>query len=197
MKSKEIGLIILAAGASTRLGRPKQLLKLNGETLLRRIARESLSSMCSPVVVVLGAEIEKSREEIRDPDIYAAENPEWSEGMGSSIRTGLKKLLSINESVKGVVLTVCDQPFVTGRIINDLVKTYEETRALIVASAYRETLGVPALFDGELFPELAALKDSGGAKQIINRFYDRTAGISFPAGAVDIDTQEDFEKLYH
>jgi molybdenum cofactor cytidylyltransferase len=195
MKQSEIGLIILAAGASARFGRPKQLLSFKGETLLRRIARESLSSVCRPVVVILGAEVDQSTDEIKDLNLHIIENPDWEEGMGSSIRSGVKKLLEIKDSTNGVLLAVCDQPFVTSRVINKLVKTFQKTEALIVASAYQETLGVPALFGKKLFPRLLELKGSGGAKQIINQFAAETIGISFPAGAIDIDTPRDFETL--
>ncbi|MGI8640369.1 MAG: nucleotidyltransferase family protein [Pyrinomonadaceae bacterium] len=195
-QSDEIGLIILAAGASVRFGSAKQLANFKGETLLRRIARESLASVCRPVVVVLGAEVNKSKNQVSDLDVHIIENPDWREGMGSSIKTGLNKLLKINESINGVVLTVCDQPFVTGEAIDKLVETYRSTPALIIASAYQETLGVPALFSRQLFPRLTELKGSGGAKQIIKQFQSETMGVSFPAGAVDIDTPEDFEKLH-
>ena len=195
-QSDEIGLIILAAGASVRFGSAKQLANFEGETLLRRIARESLASVCRPVVVVLGAEVNKSKNQVSDLDVQIIKNPDWREGMGSSIKTGLNKLLKINESINGVVLTVCDQPFVTGEAIDKLVETYRSTPALIIASAYQETLGVPALFSRQLFPRLTELKGSGGAKQIIKQFQSETMGVSFPAGAVDIDTPEDFEKLH-
>jgi len=195
-QSDEIGLIILAAGASVRFGSAKQLANFEGETLLRRIARESLASVCRPVVVVLGAEVNKSKNQVSDLDVQIIKNPDWREGMGSSIKTGLNKLLKINESINGVVLTVCDQPFVTGEAIDKLVETYRSTPALIIASAYQETLGVPALFNRQLFTRLTELKGSGGAKQIIKQFQSETMGVSFPAGAVDIDTPEDFEKLH-
>src|SRR5690349_780585 len=112
MEENKIGLIILAAGASTRLGTPKQILKFKGETLLRRIAREATSSVCRPVVVVLGCEFERLKCELTNLDVHIIENSEWEEGMASSIRAGIKKLLEINGSAEAVVLTVCDQPFV-------------------------------------------------------------------------------------
>lgn len=193
--SGEIGLIVLAAGSSSRLGTPKQLLKLKGETLLRRIAREALASECRPVVVVLGAEIENCTSQIKDFGVCIAENFEWKSGMGSSIKRGLEIILEINTSLDAVVLTVCDQPFVTKKVINDLIKTFRKTKALIVASAYQETLGVPSLFSKTLFPLLMDLKQSSGAKQIIRQFPAETQNISFPAGAIDIDTPQDAEKL--
>ena len=192
--SNNIGLIILAAGASLRLGSPKQLLEFQSETLLRRLAREALASECRPVAGVLGAQSDKCAAELKDLDVDVAENAKWKSGMGSSIKTGLDKILEINESIDAVVLTVCDQPFVTKNVINALIETYRQTKASIVASAYRETLGVPALFDKKLFPLLRELKE-GGAKQIIRQFSAEAKSVSFPAGAIDIDTAEDFAKL--
>lgn len=191
----KIGLIILAAGASVRLGTPKQLLNFRGETLLRRIARESLASRCRPVVVVFGAEIDKFTTELKDLDVFIAKNPSWKSGMGSSVKAGLEKLLEIKKSAEAVVLTVCDQPFVTKQVINELVKTYRTTQAPIIASAYQETLGVPALFSKKLFPRLSELENSGGAKQIIRQFQAETKSLPFPAGAIDIDTPQDFAKF--
>lgn len=193
-RKNEIGLVILAAGASVRLGTPKQLLRFRGETLLRRIARESLASCCRPVVIVLSDEADKFRSELKDLDVSITENSDWKEGMGSSVKTGLEKLLEIKSSLKGVVITVCDQPFVTAETIDELVETYQKTEALIVASEYQSTLGVPALFGKELFSRLQNLK-SGGAKQIINQFRVETISLPFPDGAIDVDTPDDYARL--
>jgi molybdenum cofactor cytidylyltransferase len=195
MKQKEIGLIILAAGGSTRLGTPKQLLEFKGETLLRRIARESLASICRPVLVVLGAQADEIKNELNGLDVYIAENSNWRDGMGSSIKTGLEKLPAIENAIAGVVLTTCDQPFVTSATINKLVETYRKAETRIIASAYQKTLGVPALFSKEIFPLLKELPSSNGAKQIIKQFQSEIIGVSFPEGAIDIDTKEDYEAL--
>jgi len=191
----EIGLIILAAGASVRLGTPKQLLNFRGETLLRRIARESLESVCRPIVAVFGHEAQNFSGEIKDLDVHAVENSDWKTGMGSSIKAGLKKLLEIKNSSEGALITVCDQPFVTAATINELVETYQKTEALIVASEYQKTLGVPALFDKEIFDYLQNIKNGGGAKQIINQFLADTVSFPFPDGAIDVDTPDDYARL--
>lgn len=194
MAQNEIGLIILAAGASIRLGKPKQLLNFKGKTLLRRIACESLASVCRPVIVVLGANGERFKDELKDYDVYIARNSHWEEGMGSSIQVGLRKLLEINKAVSGVIIAVCDQPFVTSEVINKLFETFEETKAPIIASAYQETQGVPALFSAKLFPQLLDLK-SGGAQKIINQYKSETVGVPFEKGAIDIDTPQDYEEI--
>jgi molybdenum cofactor cytidylyltransferase len=189
------GLIILAAGASVRLGAPKQLLSFKGETLLWRVVRQSLESVCQPVVVVLGKDAEKFKDHLGEFNVSSAYNDEWEKGMGTSIKTGIEKLLEIDRETEGAVLTVCDQPFVTSEIINQLAENFYREKSLIVASAYAETLGVPALFSRELFSELTNLKNKGGAKEIIARFSDEVAAVDFPEGAIDIDTMEDFRCL--
>jgi molybdenum cofactor cytidylyltransferase len=107
----------------------------------------------------------------------------------------MEKLLEIDEEIAGAIITVCDQPFVTNDVINGLVKNFNESQALIVASRYAETLGVPALFSRRLFSDLMALKNSGGAKDLIKRFSAETVAINFSEGAIDIDTPEDFHCL--
>ncbi len=190
----EIGLIILAAGASVRLGTPKQLLKFRGETLLRRIARESLASVCRPIVDVFGHDADKFNDELKDLDVQTIENADWKSGMGGSIKTGLKKLLEMKNSCAGAVITVCDQPFVTAATINDLVKIHQKKETLIVASEYEKTLGVPALFDRKIFVNLQNM-ENGGAKQIINQFSAETISFPFPDGAFDVDTPDDYARL--
>jgi len=194
-QNQNIGLIILAAGASVRYGAAKQFLMFNGETFLRRIVRESVSSVCQPIVAVFGADAQNLSRHVEQFDVYTIQNEDWEKGMRTSISVGIEKLVEIDEKTSGAVVTVCDQPFVTEHIINRLVQTYDESQALIVASSYAEALGVPALFSRRLFPELMALKNSGGAKELIKRFIADTIAIDFSEGAIDIDTGEDFHRL--
>ena len=191
----EIGLILLAAGASRRLGKPKQMLRFQGETLLERAAKTALDSCCCPVVVVLGASRQKLKPQINEFELEIVENDEWESGMGTSIKVGLKKLTEIQPDVAGAVLMVCDQPFVSGELIAELVENFRATDSLIVASAYGETLGVPALFSRRLFSELFALEADSGAKKIIYRHLKNVVKIDFEAGATDIDTEADYLNL--
>ncbi len=193
--NQNIGLIILAAGASLRYGASKQFLSFNGETFLRRIVSESVESVCQPIVAVFGADAQNLSRHIDEFAVHTIQNKNWKKGMGTSISVGMGKLLEIDEGVAGAVITVCDQPFVTSDVINGLVQNFNESQALIVASRYAETLGVPALFSRRLFSDLRALKNSGGAKELIKRFSAETAAIDFSEGAIDIDTPEDFQRL--
>ena len=191
----KIGLLLLAAGASVRMGKPKQQLDFRGKTLLQNAIQSALDSVCRPIVVVLGSNADIFKSEIKDFDVRIAENTDWQNGMNSSIKCGLEKILDLDNQVKGVLIMVCDQPLITAEIINQLVETQQVTGSLVVASKYVETLGVPALFSHHLFPELFNLKDSGGAKKIIEKFKSQTSEVFFPDGEFDIDTLEDYQKL--
>ncbi len=186
-----ISVIVLAAGGSSRLGVPKQLLEFRGETLVRRAAKAALESVCDRVVVVVGNHAQQMRQEIGDLPVCVVENENWQAGISSSIRTGLEQI----RSPGGVVITLCDQPLMTSAVLNELISTHCKTRRAIVASTYGTTRGVPAFFAPELFNELASLTKDEGARQIIASHPEKVATIEFPQGAVDIDTPEDRERL--
>lgn len=195
-----VGVILLAAGASSRMGEPKQLLRYGGETLLGRALRAALESPCRPVVVVLGARAEALRAEVEGQGVLVITNEAWAEGMGSSIRAGLGALrAATSEAAEAAVVLLCDQPFVTSDIIARLVEAYRARRALLVASAYEsrgeQPLGAPALFSRALFPELMALDGAEGAKRIIQRHAADAVCVAAQAAAFDIDTPADYRAL--
>lgn len=191
-------MIILAAGSSSRLGRPKQLLKLDGETLIRRAAQTALASICRPVVVVLGAHARNIKPHLTGLRIATVTNRQWELGMGSSIKTGLQTLAAVEaiegQKTNGVLLMLADQPLVTPVFLNELALSYM-LHGRIVASSYNDTLGVPAVFDKRYHGELCNLSPNGGAKGLIQNHADEVDAIKFPDGAVDIDTEDDYKKL--
>ncbi|HEX9927422.1 MAG TPA: nucleotidyltransferase family protein [Pyrinomonadaceae bacterium] len=194
---QKIGIIILAAGASTRMnGKPKQLLEFEGKTLLRRAAETALSSGLRPVAVVLGANAEKLQTEIKDLPVHPAINENWASGMGGSIKTGLSVLLAENMDTEAAILMLCDQPFVTAETLNRLVETFQKTKKPIAACQYAETLGVPALFTREMFAELSDLQGDAGAKAVIRKHAAEVAKTPAPEAAFDVDTQADFQNLF-
>lgn len=195
MNSSSMSLMILAAGASTRMGTPKQLLAYRGCTLIRHIAEVAITSVCQPIAVVLGANAERIKPEVSQLPIQIVENPLWEEGMSSSIRVGLKALLAMNPNLDAVVISLCDQPLVSSQTLNQLIETYHVTGNPIIASEYSETVGVPALFNHHLFSELMALKSTEGAKKLIKKHINRVFSVPFPEGAIDIDTPNDYERL--
>lgn len=191
------GLIILAAGSSSRLGSPKQNLVYRGQTLLQRAIQTALTSVCHEnVVVVLGANEGEIRPSISDELVYITYNPHWQEGMASSIRLGITELLRIEPNITAAILMLCDQPFVDPLLIHQLTEKREDTDHRIIACTYRDTLGVPVLFDAAYFPRLLMLQGKEGAKTLIRDFPNDVATIAFPLGAIDIDTIEDYERLH-
>ncbi|HEY9675597.1 MAG TPA: nucleotidyltransferase family protein [Waterburya sp.] len=195
MNSSTVGLIILAAGASSRMGTPKQLLSYQGRSFIRHMAEVAIASVCQPIAVVLGANAQRIKPEISELPIQIVENQQWAEGMSTSIRVGLEALLAVNQNLEAVVIALCDQPFVSSQTLDQIVEAYHFTGKPIIASEYAGTLGVPALFSRLLFYELMALKSTEGAKQLIKRHIDEVFSIPFADGAIDIDTPEDYEQL--
>jgi molybdenum cofactor cytidylyltransferase len=193
--SKTIGAVIVAAGSSSRLGQPKQLLRFKGESLVHHIVVAARQAGCSPVIVVIGSNSEKVTGELRSTNAVIVENENWQCGIGSSIRAGVRRLVDHAPELDAIVLLVCDQPGVNADTIRNLINLRETTKKSIVASRYAETLGVPALFDRSLFDELLSLGNEAGAKSIILRNRECVAQLAFPEGAIDIDTWEDWENL--
>jgi len=194
MQADSVGIILLAAGASARLGKPKQLLNFRGETLLRRSAKVALAASAR-VVVTLGARIEILRTEVEDLPVEIVQNTGWESGMSGSIKVGLHQLLDDAVQPSAVIVMVCDQPFVTAGLLEKIIAKFHETGSLIVACAYQNTLGTPALFHQNLFPELLALDARTGAKRLIKKYRSATTAIAFPEGAFDVDTPGDYENL--
>ena len=190
------GIIILAAGSSSRFGSPKQNLVYQGKTLLQRAIQTALTSACCDcAVVVLGANEGQIRPNISDQQINIIYNPDWQEGMASSIRLGIAQLLYLEPLVTSAILMLCDQPFVDPLLLYQLTARKTENDAGIIACEYKNTLGVPALFDKKYFLQLMKLTGSEGAKTVINANPDDVMSVPFSLGAIDIDTIEDFERL--
>lgn len=185
------GVVILAAGSSSRLGRPKQLVEFRGKTLLRHAAETALSLQCGPVVVVLGAGSPDVSGTLQGLDLLIVENPGWREGMASSIREGLTGLINCFPETDGALITLCDLPLITAGAFRQLI----QSPSLIAAAAYKDTLGVPAWFDRTLFPELLALRGAQGAKAILNRYKAWVSAVAIPEAGVDIDTLSDIAAL--
>lgn len=192
-----IGIVILAASASTRLGTPKQLLPYRGQSLLRHTTEAAIASGCRPIVVVLGAQVERLEMEVQQLPVHVVENKRWAEGMSSSIQTGLTVLQSIHPSVEAVVMLLCDQPYVSSLLVQQLIAVHYRTGKLIVASEYADTVGVPALFSHVLFPVLMTLQADRGARYVIQTRDQAIACVPFPLGAIDIDTPSDYEQFMH
>ncbi len=191
----QIEMLILAAGASKRLGQPKQFIIYKGETLIRRIVKEALEADLGPVTVVAGHQHDKVKEEINDLEADVFYNKEWKEGLGASIRNGLKYVLSKNPDTNALILSAVDQPFVNADHLRKLADTYDPARNMIVASAYGGTFGVPVLVDSFYFDELKQLKGDEGGKKIFANYIKDIIEIPFIEGSIDIDEKEDLDAL--
>jgi molybdenum cofactor cytidylyltransferase len=144
---------------------------------------------------VLGSNAELIDKVVKTKTDYTVYNTEWEEGMASSIRYGLRYLLSINPSAEAVIFMVCDQPYVTAALLNDLINTYLTTGKIIVASSYQNTIGNPALFHKTIFPQLLQLQGDTGARMIMQQNLNDVARVEFAKGNIDIDTMEEYEAL--
>ena len=187
--------IILAAGSSGRLGRPKQLLPFKNKPLLQYLIDEAKNTLADTVIVVLGANAEIIKNELQTDNIHIAINENWKEGMSSSIRCGINELQTTNPAVDAALLMVCDQPFVTTALLNELIVSHRNTKKHIVTCSYDETTGPPALFDKILFPELLQLEGDAGARKIVQQNTDEVVSVPFSKGVIDIDTATDYQNL--
>jgi molybdenum cofactor cytidylyltransferase len=190
-----IGAILLAAGSSSRMGQSKQLLQINGESLLRSSVNIVLEAGLKNVVVVLGSNAEAHHNLIEHLPIQIITNADWKKGMGNSLKTGVIHLLQSNTPLHAVIILVCDQPLLTSGHLKKLIDKFHDTKNQIIASQYNNTLGVPALFDQSLFPELKNCVDEQGAKKIIQQHKHLVNAIDFPGGEIDLDTLEDYNQF--
>ncbi len=193
----KISSLILAAGSSSRLGSPKQLVEYQGEMLVSKITRVALA-VTEEVLVVLGANEKLIRPELNNllqentSRLQIKTNPEWHKGMGNSISFGVQAL---SEKSDAILILLCDQPFVKQGIMQKMLQLFANQHHSIVACKYANQLGVPILFDKKYFPRLIQLDGDSGAKAILKDYRDEIISIDFPEGIYDIDTQEDINKL--
>lgn len=188
------GVILLAAGSSSRLGRPKQLLNYQEKTLIQHSIEAALDSAANDLVVVLGSNSELIQTGIESKEVPVLVHEHWEEGMSSSMQCGLRYLIETSQ-VEQVILMLCDQPYVNKGLLDQLMHEKKDSGKGIVACSYAGTVGVPALFDQHYFQELLALKGTEGAKKVILNHQEDTFLVDFPLGAIDLDTEEDVQKF--
>jgi molybdenum cofactor cytidylyltransferase len=187
-----IGVVLLAAGGSSRLGTPKQLLSVGTDTLLGHAARTALASRARRVLVVVGAHADACRQALVGLPVELVVHPDWADGQASSLRAGLTQLRTTGVSPAAAIVMLCDQPWVSPALLDTLIDRYLATAAPVVASRYANgVVGPPALFDGPLFGELEALRGDVGAKRVIVAHAAEAETVPFPAGGTDIDTEAD------
>lgn len=187
-------IIILAAGASSRMQQPKQLLPFGNEFLLTHTIKEAQKSTL-PVIVVLGANANEIEQEIKNLEVEIVTNNNWEKGLSSSIKAGLKKAIANFKEIKNCILAVCDQPFISSLLFLELLDEKDRSGKNIVASAYADTLGTPSLFDKKYFPELLQMEGDHGAKTLLKKYASDVASVKFEKGRFDVDTKKDYEEF--
>ena len=185
--------IILAAGESRRLGRPKQLLDIYGEPAIRRVARIARLSDLDKVTVVLGSFSDRMQPLLIDLAVDVLLNPDFASGQASSLRVGLE---SVTEDFSAVLFLLGDQPTMEPAAINAVLEIWRRERPPIVQARYRGTLGHPVLFARSRFPELAEVKGDLGAREVIRRHLAVIRYVEIDQDAPpDLDTEADYQRL--
>lgn len=189
------GAVILAAGASTRLGAPKQLLDFRGKPLLQHILDQAQPLPLAVSVLVLGAQAVEIRSAVSPGQFRVAVNEQWQEGVAGSIRLAVMEALAVRPDLENLLFLLSDQPFVTTQILSELLDLQSRTNSSIAACRYGDVLGVPAVFSKKWFPELLLLQGDSGAGLLIRQYAGEVAVLPFEPGAVDVDTEEDYRRL--
>ena len=192
MVKNKYAILILAAGTSTRLGRPKQLVNWNGTTLLNHTIDQANRVKNSDVFVTLGGHQNEVRDSIVH-DILIFTNPNWKEGMGSTISYTVDKVAK--SGYEGIILSVCDQPYISHHIFSDLIEAFELGNGSIIMSKYKTSSGPPTLFSKRHFSALSNLKGDEGAKKVVKNNISHLAQIDFYQAHIDIDTENDLKQL--
>jgi molybdenum cofactor cytidylyltransferase len=190
-----VAAVVLAAGGSTRMGSPKQLLLLDGESLVHRAAKTALASRCAAVFVVVGAHAAAVTREVDGLALTVGKNRRWRDGIGSSISIGVEALAAAQPTFAAALITLADQPGVTPELLDRLVAASETAPTGLVACEYAGTVGVPALFGARYFCALCELNEDRGAKGVLSAHANVVVRIPFPPAAIDIDTRDDYERV--
>lgn len=191
-----LGAILLAAGASTRMGAVKQLLPWKGSTLLEHAMTQLMNSEADRVVVVLGANEHKIREKISFEEMEVAVNSEWEKGMASSIASGLRLLLEKEPNLQSVLIALSDQPLLDLKYYNKLINKKIKNENTIIASSYSDQNGVPAVFGRMHFDNLLNLKGQKGARALLRGGVAEVISLTAGNLAVDLDTREKYDRIY-
>jgi molybdenum cofactor cytidylyltransferase len=194
-KYHDQAIVLLAAGSSSRMGTPKQMLIVNGRTMLQQAVNSAIASLIPNIIVVLGANAEQHDGIIKERAVMTIINKDWEKGMGSSLKAGLKKAISQYPTVQAVMVLVCDQPLLSSVHINKLATEYHKTQPMAIASRYNGINGVPAIFDRSIFSSLMMLKDESGAREVLKKLENNLITIPFEGGEIDLDTPDDYKNF--
>jgi molybdenum cofactor cytidylyltransferase len=188
------GALILAAGGATRFGGAKQLLEIDGETLIDRACKTALAAGCEPVLRVLGARADEILERPELQGVTTLVHDYWQEGMGGSLAAGICRLLEIEPECDAVFILLADQPLVSRGLLETMLPLLEEYFSMVICD-YGGSSGPPAVFKWPHFPELMELTGDRGAKSLAARHPGAVAWHPFPGGACDVDSKEAWEEF--
>lgn len=174
---------------------PKMLLRFKDKTLLQHIIDEIKNSDADHLTVVTGCYHAAIKEVLGLQEIDLIENKSWEQGMGASIQSGITHIIQHYPNTQHLIILVCDQPYISSALLNEMIRTKQKTGKGIVASAYNNTIGTPVLFEKKYFNSLLLLNGQQGAKKIVLQNTNDTAEVAFAGGAFDIDTPEDYHSL--
>lgn len=195
-KYSNITIAILAAGASTRMGSPKQLLKWEDKTLLQHAIHTAKQTTASNVIVVLGANAEVITSEIENTAVSTLINNEWQQGLGKSIACVSDFMKNSEDKSDGLLITLADQPFVTTEYLDKMILQFSNHENGIIATAYNpKQKGVPVLFDKSYFKELSEITGDDGAKSVLKKYNGQLETIIPNFENYDIDTTSDYNRL--
>jgi molybdenum cofactor cytidylyltransferase len=192
MTTGSLHVLVLAAGASVRLGQPKQLVRVAGRPMLHSVVSQATAIAGHAVTVVLGAHAAELTRLLQHSGVSVIVNRNWEEGMASSIRFGVA---SLPPACDAVLMLLCDQVAVTADDLRRLVSAWRGEDGVVAAARYGGTVGVPAIFPRWCFSELSQLRGDNGAKSILERYRDRLAHVAMPNAALDLDTAEDLARV--
>jgi len=191
-----VAAIILAAGASRRLGQPKQLVGVAGETLLARTLRIAKEAGTSPILAVLGANFAPICVSISFDEAIPVLNDKWELGISSSIQAGLAELDVRAPEASGAMILPCDQPRLNTAHVHAMLKAFARHKGTsIISSYYAETVGIPAIFPRTLFPHLHTLQGDKGARALLLNPPCALVSLPFEGGEIDIDLPSDLAQL--
>lgn len=195
-KLPNIAIAILAAGNSSRMGQPKQLLKWGNETLISHAVKNALSTTVEDVVLILGANYKDIIEEVQSFPIKILSNEHWQEGLGSSIAKAAQYCLESVQQLDGLFITLADQPLISSVYLQKMINNFDSNANQILATRYEANKkGVPVLFDNIYFSELASITGDDGAKKLLKKYSDNVVALTSEAINLDIDTKADYQKL--